>query len=106
MIISGGENIYSKEVEDTIIRHTGVKEVAVFGIPDPTWGEAVCAAIVKRVGYKFGENDIIDFCASKIASYKKPQKVLFVDDLPKNAAGKIMKNELREKFGSGKVEHV
>jgi fatty-acyl-CoA synthase len=106
MIISGGENIYSKEVEDTIIRHTGVKEVAVFGIPDPTWGEAVYAAIVKRVGYKFGENDIIDFCASKIASYKKPQKVLFVDDLPKNAAGKIMKNELREKFGSGKVEHV
>ena len=98
MIISGGENIYSKEIEDVIIRHPLVKEVAVFGVPDDLWGEAVCAAVVKQEKADLTEEDIIQFCASHLSSYKKPKKVDFLDDLPKNASGKVKKGSLREVY--------
>jgi len=98
MIISGAENIYPKEIENAISDHSGVLEVAVFGIPDEQYGESVCAAIVKREGYKFDEKEIIGFCKSRISGYKKPKKILFMEELPKSAAGKVMKNVLKKPF--------
>jgi acyl-CoA synthetase (AMP-forming)/AMP-acid ligase II len=98
MIISGGENIYPREIEEVLIRHSAVKEVAVIGIADPKWGEAI-KAIVARVPEKsVTEKELIDFCKDNIASYKKPKSVDFVDELPKNNYGKILKRELRAKY--------
>jgi acyl-CoA synthetase (AMP-forming)/AMP-acid ligase II len=98
MIISGGENIYSKEIEDVIIRHPAVLEVAVFGVPDDIWGESVCAVVVKKEDHPVDKDEIINFCASNLASYKKPKIVEFMTDLPKNPSGKLTKNTLREQF--------
>jgi long-chain acyl-CoA synthetase len=75
-----------------------VKEVAVIGIPDKIWGESVCAMVVPREGYQVNEPEIIEFCAEKLSRYKKPKKVVFMKNLPKNAAGKVTKNILREPF--------
>ncbi len=98
MIISGAENIYPKEIEDVISTHPGVKEVAVFGIPDEIFGESVCATIVQKKGYNLSAEEIIDFCSSRISSYKKPKRIEFRDDLPKNPSGKVMKYVLKEPF--------
>jgi acyl-CoA synthetase (AMP-forming)/AMP-acid ligase II len=106
MINSGGENIYSKEIEDVIMRIPSVKEVAVFGVPDDIWGESVCAAVVKKEGYEVEEREISDFCASKLSSYKKPKKVIFMADLPKNPSGKITKNVIREQFWRGRKKRI
>jgi len=106
MIISGAENIYSKEIEDIIIEHPEVKEVTVIGIPDEKWGEAVCAVVVKKEGCQVTEDEIIGFCASELSSYKKPKRVDFRDDLPKNASGKITKNVLRDFYWAGKEKRV
>lgn len=96
MIISGGENIYSKEIEDVIVTHPGVREVAVFGIPDDLYGESVCAVVVRKEGVSLDQQEIIDFCAARVSGYKKPKRVDFVDDLPKNPTGKVTKGPLRE----------
>jgi fatty-acyl-CoA synthase len=106
MIISGAENIYPKEIEDVISSHPGVEEVAAFGIPDEFWGEVVCVAVVRKKGYQLEQADIVDFCASRIASYKKPKVVEFRDDLPKNAVGKVTKNVLREPYWAGRAKRV
>ncbi|MFC1532678.1 class I adenylate-forming enzyme family protein [Thermodesulfobacteriota bacterium] len=106
MINSGGENIYSKEIEDVIMRMPSVQEVAVFGIPDDIWGEAVCAVVVKKEGHELEKDEVIDFCVSKLSGYKKPKKVEFMADLPKNPSGKITKNELREKYWKGRKRRV
>ncbi len=106
MIISGAENIYPKEIEDLIGSHPGILEAAVFGIPDDVWGESVCVAVVKKEGYQLDEAEIINFCASRMSSYKKPKKVEFRDELPKNAAGKITKNVLREPYWAGRTKRV
>ncbi|OGP78126.1 MAG: hypothetical protein A2V86_02995 [Deltaproteobacteria bacterium RBG_16_49_23] len=106
MIISGAENIYPKEIEDTISSHPGVLEVAVFGIPDEIYGESVCAAIVKKEGYPLTQDDIVNYCASRISSYKKPKRVEFKNELPKNASGKITKNVLRDPFWAGRKKRV
>jgi acyl-CoA synthetase (AMP-forming)/AMP-acid ligase II len=98
IIVSGAENIYPKEVEDLIITHPGVKEVAVIGIPDEIWRESVCAVVVPREGYQVSEPEIIEFCAQNLSGYKKPKKIVFMENLPKNAAGKVTKNILREPF--------
>jgi acyl-CoA synthetase (AMP-forming)/AMP-acid ligase II len=98
MIISGAENIYPKEIEATLISHPAIQQVAVFGIPDDIYGEAVCAAAVLNEGYSISEQEIIDYCASKIARYKKPKKVDFVDALPMNSMGKVTKGVLREPY--------
>lgn len=96
MIISGGFNIYPREVEQAIESHPGVKEVAVIGVPDPVWGEAVKALIVAKPGVMISADEIIDRCRERIASYKKPKSIEFVSDLPKNFQGKILKRSLRE----------
>jgi len=98
MIISGAENIYPKEIEDAISTLPGVREVAVFGIPDEIYGESVCAVVVQKEGYQLDQDEIINFCTSKIASYKKPKRVEFMDELPKNPSGKVNKNVLREPY--------
>lgn len=98
MIISGGENIYSREVEEAVIQHAAVAECAVIGLPDPKWGENVCAVITVTDGQQVDESDIIEHCKNLIASYKKPKKVIVTDELPKLVTGKINKVALREMF--------
>ena len=98
MIISGGENIYPREIEEVIIQHAAVREVAVVGIPDPVWGEAVIAIVSLVPGGAVEEAELIELCRSQIASYKKPRRVEFVDELPVNNYGKILKRELRDRY--------
>jgi fatty-acyl-CoA synthase len=96
LIISGGENIYPKEIEEVLYTHPDIFEAAVVGIPDEKWGEIVKAYIVLRNKKYLTEQEIIDYCTERIARYKKPQTVKFVNELPKNASGKILKSKLRE----------
>lgn len=98
MIISGGENIYSTQVEAAIHQHPAVLESAVFGIPDPVWGEAVKAVVVLKPGMSATEKDIIDAASQHLASYQKPKSVDFVDNLPKAPTGKILKRSLRDPY--------
>ncbi|MDM8000633.1 MAG: long-chain-fatty-acid--CoA ligase [Dehalococcoidia bacterium] len=99
MIISGGENIYPAEVEEIIYRHPKVVECAVIGVHDQQWGESVKAIVVCKKGECVTEQEIIEHCKMYLASYKKPKSVDFVDALPRNAAGKVLKTELRKKYG-------
>lgn len=98
MIRSGGENIYSAEIEDVLYRHEEVKEVSIIGIPDPKYIEAVCAVIVKKEGAKLTEEDVVNYCKEHLASYKKPRKVTFVDEIPRTPSGKVQKFILRNQF--------
>jgi long-chain acyl-CoA synthetase len=99
MIVSGGENVYSGEVEAAIYEIPQVKEVAVFGIPDEKWGELVAAAIVLRPGATLSSEELMQYCKERIASYKVPRHIDFLtDELPKSASGKILKRVLREKY--------
>ncbi len=98
MIISGGENIYSTQVEAAIHQHPGVLESAVFGIPDDEWGEAVKAVVVMKPGHSASAQEIIDAAAEHLASYQKPKSVDFVDSLPKAPTGKILKRQLRDPY--------
>lgn len=95
MIISGGENIYPKEIEEVLYTHPDILEAAVVGVPDLKWGESVKACVVPKTGRQLSENEIIQYCQQRLASYKKPRYVEFFDTLPKNAAGKILKTVLR-----------
>lgn len=106
MIISGGENIYSIEVEDALSRHPAVMEAAVIGIPDEKWGEAVRAIVVLKPGNTVTETELRDFCRQFIAGYKVPRSVSFLDALPKSAAGKVLKRELREEFWAESEKQV
>lgn len=94
MIKTGGENVASREVEETLYRLPGVVEVAVIGLPDPKWVEAVVAVIVQRADAELTETDVLTHCAS-LAGYKRPKRVFFAEALPKNASGKVMKRALR-----------
>ncbi len=98
MIISGGENIYPREIEEVLVRHPAVREVSVIGVPDPKWGEAIKAVVSLNPSACATEKDLIDFCRDNIAGYKKPKTVDFVDQLPKSNYGKILKRELREAY--------
>lgn len=95
MVVSGGVNVYTKEVEEVLYRHPAVLEAAVIGLPDEVWGEAVTAVVVRRSGTCVSAGDLIEHCRTALAGFKKPRRVLFVDELPKNASGKILKRELR-----------
>jgi acyl-CoA synthetase (AMP-forming)/AMP-acid ligase II len=99
MIISGAENIYSREVEEAVITHPAVSEVAVIGVPDPQWGEAVMAVVVLRPGRQATADELVAHCRSLIASYKKPRHVVFVDEIGKLPSGKIDKVRLRAIHG-------
>jgi acyl-CoA synthetase (AMP-forming)/AMP-acid ligase II len=98
MIISGGENIYPKEVEEILYKHPKIIEVAVFGLPDEIWGQKVCAAIVLKPGEQLSSEEVIEFCQENIASFKKPKVVYFVETLPKSPIGKILRSVLKKQF--------
>src|SRR5262249_13317294 len=99
MIVTGGENVYSGEVEAVIYQHPAVREVAVFGIPDPQWGELVMACVVLKPGTALSADDLIAYCRRSLASYKVPRRVEFLEtELPKSGSGKILKRVLRERF--------
>ncbi|MBU2513831.1 long-chain fatty acid--CoA ligase [bacterium] len=98
MIISGGENVYPRETEEILITHPAVREVAVIGIPDPKWGEEVKAIVSLIKGASVTESELILFCRSNIAGYKTPKSIDFIDELPKNNYGKILKRELRNTY--------
>jgi long-chain acyl-CoA synthetase len=99
MIVTGGENVYSGEVEAVIYEHPAVREVAVFGVPDPKWGELVMACVVLKPGATLSSDDLIAFCRQSLASYKLPRRVEFSEtDLPKSTSGKVLKKILRERF--------
>jgi acyl-CoA synthetase (AMP-forming)/AMP-acid ligase II len=99
MIVTGGENVYSTEVENVLYMHPKVLEAAVFGIPDEKWGEAVTAAVVLRENETATAEDIIQFCREYQAAYKTPKSVIFLDELPKTGSGKITKKVLRDAYG-------
>jgi long-chain acyl-CoA synthetase len=99
MIVTGGENVYSGEVEAVIYAHSAILEAAVFGIPDPKWGELVMACVVLRPGITLTVDDLIAHCRRSLAAYKIPRRVEFLDtELPKSGSGKILKRLLRERF--------
>ncbi|MCU0596563.1 MAG: long-chain-fatty-acid--CoA ligase [Desulfobacterota bacterium] len=98
MIVSGGENVYSREVEDVLYKHPAVAEAAVIGVPDPRWVERVHAVIALKPGSRLSDREMIAFCKEHIASYKAPKSVEFVDSLPKNPQGKILKKTIRSRY--------
>jgi len=102
MIISGGENVYPNEVENALYQHPAVLEVAVVGVPDEKWGEAVKAVVALKSGQKATEEELITFCKKQIAGYKSPKTIDFADDLPKTTVGKIMRKEVRDKYREGR----
>jgi acyl-CoA synthetase (AMP-forming)/AMP-acid ligase II len=106
MIVSGGENIYSWEVEEALRHHAAVSEVAVIAIPDPEWGESVKACVVVRQGARVDEQDLIEHCRVSIASYKKPRSVDFLPALPRLANGKVDKKALRAPYWAGRDRQV
>jgi acyl-CoA synthetase (AMP-forming)/AMP-acid ligase II len=99
MIVSGAENIYPAEVEAVLSTHPKVMECAIIGVWDQEWGESVKAVVVRRPGETVTQEELIDFCKANLASYKKPKSVDFIDALPRNAMGKVLKRDLREKYG-------
>ncbi len=99
MIITGGENVYSQEVEVALHSHENVHECAVVGVPDAKFGEALFAVIVPRPGTTLAEDEVIEHCRGLIGGYKIPRRMAFVDELPKSAMGKILKSELRKLYG-------
>jgi long-chain acyl-CoA synthetase len=107
MIVTGGENVYSGEVEAVIYEHPAVLEAAVFGIPDPQWGEAVAACVVRKPGRSLSADDLIAHCRRLLASYKIPRHIEFSEtELPKSGSGKILKRLLRERFWAGEKRGV
>jgi acyl-CoA synthetase (AMP-forming)/AMP-acid ligase II len=98
MIISGGENIYPREVEEVLYRHPAVSECSVIGVPDPKWVEAVHAVVCLKRGSSAKPDELIEFCKRHLAKYKAPKSVDIVRELPKNAAGKILKREIRKGY--------
>jgi fatty-acyl-CoA synthase len=98
MIKTGGENVASREVEETMYAHPAVKEVAIFGVTHPRWIEAVTAAVVLREGTSATPDELVAFCRERLAPFKVPKRIVFLDELPKNASGKILKRELRAAF--------
>ncbi|HEX7739989.1 MAG TPA: long-chain-fatty-acid--CoA ligase [Marmoricola sp.] len=101
MIISGGENIYSPEIERVLAEHPAVMEVAIIGVPDDTWGEAVKAVIALHPGTEATEDELIAYCREHLAHFKCPKSVDFLEALPRNPTGKILKRDLRQQYWSG-----
>lgn len=106
MIVSGSENIYPAEVEAALAGHPDIVECAVIGVPDPKWGETVKAVVVVRDGSALSERGLIDWTRDRLAGYKRPRSVDFMDRLPRNASGKLLKRELREPYWRGRDRKV
>ncbi len=106
MIVSGGENVYPREVEDVLFSHDAVADVAVIGIPDEKWGESVKAFVVLRNGAAASAEELIEYCKGRLAGYKRPQSVDILEALPRNPSGKVLKRELREPYWHGRGRRV
>jgi acyl-CoA synthetase (AMP-forming)/AMP-acid ligase II len=106
LIISGGENISSIEVEGFLYKHPAVLEAAVIGVPDERWGETVCALVVLKPGANASEEELIEFCRAHLAHFKCPRRIQFIEALPRTATGKIQKNVLRDKHWSNQAKRV
>ncbi|MBA2282503.1 MAG: fatty acid--CoA ligase [Acidimicrobiia bacterium] len=106
MIVSGGENVYPAEVENALMKHPDIADVAVIGVPDDKWGEAVKAVVVRAEGSEVSEADIITFARGHLAGYKLPKSVDFSDVLPRNPSGKLLKRELREPYWAGAERNI
>jgi acyl-CoA synthetase (AMP-forming)/AMP-acid ligase II len=106
MVISGGENVYPAEVESVLYGHPAVGDVGVIGVPDDRWGEAVKAIVVRKPGLEVGERELIDYCRDRVAHFKAPSSIDFVDELPRNPSGKILKRVLRAPYWEGHERQV
>ena len=107
MIITGGENVYSIEVEAALVEHEAVAEAAVVGIPDQRWGEAVHATVTVREGAGASADELIEHCRRRIAGFKTPRSIdLRTEPLPKSGAGKVLKNQLRDPYWEGRDRRV
>jgi long-chain acyl-CoA synthetase len=107
MIVTGGENVYSGEVEAVLYEHPAIREATVFGIPNPQWGELVMACVVLKPGEVLSANDLMAYCRSSLANYKIPRRIEFLDtELPKSGTGKILKRMLRERFWTEQARAV
>jgi long-chain acyl-CoA synthetase len=107
MIVTGGENVYSTEVENALYEHPAVLECAVFGVPHETWGEAVHAVVVIRPGHDVTAEELMAFCRGRLAGYKVPKSVeLRTELLPRSGAGKILKRALRDPYWTGQFRRV
>lgn len=104
MIITGGMNVYPSEVEYVLLQHPAIKDVAVIGLPDARWGENICAAVVLESGAVLNEEDVIAFCRERLASFKKPTRIVEVDDLPRTMSGKVQKFLLRDRILVGSTQ--
>ncbi len=105
-IISGGVNIYPREIEEVLVRHPAVLEAAVIGIPDERWGEAVHAIVVLKPESTAAQESIIEFCAKSIARFKLPKRVDFLPALARNGAGKLLRRELRDPYWRGRSRQI
>src|SRR5205085_491685 len=106
MIISGGSNIYPREIEEVLLRHPLVKEASVIGAPDPEWGESVVAFVVRQPGQTATQEELDALCLNSIARFKRPKTYVFVDELPKNNYGKVLKTELRKRLDGGGLRSI
>ena len=106
VIITGGENVSSIEVEDVIFSHPDVAEVAVIGVPSEKWGETIKALVVKTEGSELTEQELIDYCKGKVARFKAPSSVEFREELARTATGKLQKFKLRQQYWEGRERQV
>jgi long-chain acyl-CoA synthetase len=106
MIVSGGENVYPAEVENALMKHPAIQDVAVIGIPDDRWGEVPLAIVVRKPGVEVTEDDIVAFGRTQLAGFKTPKKVAWADALPRNPSGKILKKDLRAPYWQGRTRQV
>jgi acyl-CoA synthetase (AMP-forming)/AMP-acid ligase II len=97
MIVSGGENIYPREIEEILYSHPRIEDAAIVGVPDSLWGESVKAFVVLKKGETLTEAEVVEYCKTHLASYKKPKSVEFVESLPRNPSGKVLKTLLRKR---------
>ncbi len=106
MIVSGGENVYPRVVEDVLFQHAAVADAAVIGVPDAQWGETVKAIVVLKDGANAGAEEIMEFCRSRLGGFERPRSVDFVNELPRNPSGKVLKRQLREPYWAGHARRV
>jgi long-chain acyl-CoA synthetase len=106
MIVSGGENVYPRVIEEVLFQHPAVADAAVIGVPDERWGETVKAVVVLRPEVPASAEDIMDFCRGKLGGFERPRSVDFVEALPRNSLGKVLKRTLREPYWAGQQRRV